>query len=159
MTSLATRRLRGVFIVGVLVCLIGLPAGAAGAARTGSPAVAVPAAGPVPTGQWSMTGDLAVTMFGPMSERLADGRVLLAGGGGTAAQVYDPKSRGWIQVGSLNRHRDNIARSVLLRDGTVLVAGGTDQSGTPVQSVELFNAGQGAWRETGSISGAHQGMA
>jgi Kelch motif len=57
--------------------------------------------------------------------RLADGRVLAAGGGRytASAELYDPATNRWTPTGSMNLDRITFTATVL-RDGRVLVVGG-----------------------------------
>jgi hypothetical protein len=85
------------------------------------------------TGSWTATGGLIEPRGGHSATLLSDGRVLVAGGAnGTGdrhvtrtAELYDPASRSWSATGSLAGFRKG-HDAVLLLDGTVLVAGGTD---------------------------------
>ncbi|HEV8596816.1 MAG TPA: kelch repeat-containing protein, partial [Candidatus Dormibacteraeota bacterium] len=57
--------------------------------------------------------------------RLADGRVLVAGGGAytPTAELYDPATNRWTPTGSMSVDRYDFTATVL-RDGRVLVVGG-----------------------------------
>jgi hypothetical protein len=103
---------------------------------------------------WARTG-------APASDRenrgitvaLADGRVLVAGGGPSAlnsAEIYDPASGTWAATGSMHDDRSYpvVAR---LSDGRVLVAGGTDTRGGNLASSELFDPATGVWTRTGQM--------
>jgi hypothetical protein len=100
---------------------------------------------------------------GPSTTRLADGRVLVAGGafdashrGQAAAELYDPATGTWTATGSMlaGRYRHS---ATLLKDGRVLVAGGNaSDSGTPdvqccLASAELYDPSTGTWAATGSM--------
>ena len=85
------------------------------------------------TGRWSATGSMHQARAGQTAVLLADGRVLVAGGygplgGGYAhlptAEIYDPSTGAWTQVQRMGVGRE-YASSTLLRDGSVLVVGGT----------------------------------
>ena len=99
------------------------------------------------TGTWTATGDMArpdLRYF--LVTRLLDGTVLVAHGldgnnnaANGAAEVYDPATRSWTETG--NMLRSHGTPGVLLRDGTVLVAGGDDcQDGVCIAtgSAELY---------------------
>ncbi len=48
------------------------------------------------TGQWSATGSLITPRFRPIAVRLANGKVLVAGGyDGSSAEIYDPDTGAW----------------------------------------------------------------
>jgi N-acetylneuraminic acid mutarotase len=85
------------------------------------------------TGFWTTTGNLVERRGGHSATLLPDGRVLLAGGAnGTGdhhvtrtAELYDPTTRSWTATAPLALPRKGHT-AILLPDGTVLVAGGTD---------------------------------
>src|SRR5216683_2521183 len=80
--------------------------------------------------------------FLPTATLLANGQVLLAGGGGdpifndvASAEIYDPATHAWSLVGSMSTPR--VAYSaLLLPNGKVLVAGGSHND-TNLASAEL----------------------
>jgi hypothetical protein len=80
----------------------------------------------------------------PTANLLTDGRVLVAGGVGSAASavasadLYDPSSRTFTPTGSMSNPR-YAASSVRLLDGRIFVAGGEGTSGTGIDSVEIYN--------------------
>ena len=89
--------------------------------------------------------------------RLADGRVLIAGGGGAVAQVataeiFDPATGVFTATGNLTTARvDHTA--TLLNSGKVLVCGGLDSSGNALSSCELYNPATGLFTAAASMSG------
>lgn len=96
------------------------------------------------TGTFTPTGSLLTARINPTVTLLDNGRVLVAGGyEGTSqgtplatAEIYKPKAGRFVETGSMETARRN-ATATLLRDGTVLVAGG--YNGEAVNSPELFN--------------------
>ncbi len=116
------------------------------------------------TATWSATGPMQVSRSGSpvrmTATRLADGRVLAAGGfsGSTTTKVteiYDPATNAWTRTGDLNiDRRDHTA--VLLADGRVLVVGGEHslpQDDPPGQepaatSAEIYDPATGSWALT-----------
>src|SRR5262249_60662971 len=102
-------------------------------------------------GAWSPAGTLSQPRSGYfVAVRLADGRVLAAGGQYTAsAELYDPATNSWTTTGSMNVGRISFT-GTLLRDGRVLVVGGNSLSGVQA-SAELYNPATGRWTLTGSL--------
>jgi hypothetical protein len=85
---------------------------------------------------------------------LADGRVLIAGGGDgalTTAEIYDPATGVWKATGSMQDERSYPVAARLV-DGRVLIAGGTDSRGNNLRTAELFDPTTGAWTRTGQMA-------
>ena len=105
---------------------------------------------------WSRTGSPAVDRdVAGITIALADGRVLVAGGGRTAlssAEIYDPATAAWVATGSLHDAR-SYPVAVRLSDGRVLVAGG-DNGDANLASAELFDPTTGVWTRTGQMKEA-----
>ena len=119
-----------------------------------------------PAGQtFTRAGDLQVHHLGTGSGTLlADGRVLLSGGGlpGIAeTEVYDPGSRAWTKGSPMGTAR-RLHSVTLLRDGRVLIAGGfvccvvegQTVSETSTVSAELYDPTTGNFTPTGSMAAA-----
>jgi hypothetical protein len=103
------------------------------------------------TAGWTPTGALTRVRYNHTATRLADGRVLVAGGlGDTATEVYDPTTRSWSVTGSLSTRRSGHT-ATLLADGRVLVAGGYLGAST-LATVEVYDPATGSWSLTGSMS-------
>jgi hypothetical protein len=112
------------------------------------------------TNTFSPTGPLAVARGLHAATRLADGRVLIAGGGpasyagaGTflaSAELYDPKTGTFSPTGSMATSREDHT-ATLLPDGRVLIAGGNDVGDHAVGSAELYNPKSGTFSPTGSM--------
>jgi hypothetical protein len=93
--------------------------------------------------------------------RLADGRVLFAGGdpatwdfGGryiATAELYDPSTGVFIATGTLATAR-NMHTATLLLDGRVLIAGGSDTVAHSIDSAEIFDPTTGTFGPTGSMT-------
>ncbi len=83
------------------------------------------------TDSWSLLGMMADVRRGHTATALADGRVLVTGGGENSyhletAEVYDPSTGTWSSAGGMPASHGHT--STLLEDGTVLVVGGEDQA-------------------------------
>lgn len=103
------------------------------------------------TGRWQAVGNLAAAREGHTATLLDGGAVLVVGGIDAQAgipasnvlveELYDPVSATWVAAGTSTV--GSIANSAtLLRDGTVLVAGGDLlPAQTPVDTVERFAGG------------------
>ncbi|MGD0248302.1 MAG: kelch repeat-containing protein, partial [Candidatus Limnocylindrales bacterium] len=102
------------------------------------------------TGKFSVTGSLAIGRSGHTATRLADGRVLIAGGKDdssifASAELYDPTTGKFTTTGSMSSARD-YPTSTLLPDGRVLIAGGRNWSGGAWEnyaSTEIYNPATG----------------
>jgi len=96
------------------------------------------------TGTWSLTGNMAlVPRFFSETIRLADGRVVVAGGTSTdgpvdGAEIFDPLTAEWSPITSMSTPR-YLAASAELLDGRVLVAGGSGPAGL-TNSAETYGA-------------------
>ena len=79
---------------------------------------------------------------------MADGKVLIAGGG--SAALYDPNKGTWRATGQMIEDR-SYHTATLLPDGRVLVAGGILMAGDEPEdddllaSAELFDPATGTW--------------
>jgi galactose oxidase-like protein/Kelch motif protein len=98
----------------------------------------------VANGSWTSTGSLNTSRRGHTATLLPSGKVLVAGGFNnnssnnwylSSAELYDPGSGSWTATDNLNSTRANHT-STLLRNGTVLVAGGVDPG--ILASAELY---------------------
>ncbi|MCY1018159.1 Ig-like domain-containing protein [Pyxidicoccus sp. MSG2] len=101
------------------------------------------------------TGSFSPGRWNHTATRLADGRVLVAGGetstsNYSSAQLYNPATGTWTATGSMNAAR-TMHCAVLLDDGRVLVMGGNSNGTTNLASAELYNPATGTWTLTGSL--------
>jgi len=95
-------------------------------------------------GSWTSTGSLKTPRVQHVAVRMADGRVLVAGGHGgylnfvNTAEIYDPTTGEWSDAGTFSVARSG-ATATLLADGTVLVAGGSGVDYRGVNSAETYD--------------------
>ena len=77
------------------------------------------------TGKWSRTGSMTFGRSDFAATLLADGRVLVAGGGDNSAELYDPATGNFVPAGKMVMAR--LAQTATpLEDTRVLIAGGND---------------------------------
>ena len=146
-------RIAAAAVIGVLAV-----GGAYYLSRPAQPSVGPPAPTPSAaasaTAAWTRTGAPAVDRdVRGISIALADGRVLIAGGGPSAltgAEIYDPANGTWAATGSMHDDR-GYPVAVRLADGRVLVAGGSNVRGENLASAELFDPATGVWTRTGQM--------
>jgi hypothetical protein len=111
------------------------------------------------TGTWSLTGSLpAVVGTGAIAVTLADGRVLVTGGGNrcgsvfASAALFNPATNTWSATTPMSIPRE-FHSGVLLADGRVLVAGGATSSPFNYQtSTEIFDPATGSWSIAGGMA-------
>lgn len=105
------------------------------------------------TGNWSLTGSMITPRQAHTATLLADGRVLVAGGGygfllaTSSAELYDPVAGSWTPTGSMNDVR-SFATATLLPNGRVLATGGWDPVLAQTAGVELYDPLTGTWTPT-----------
>jgi Galactose oxidase, central domain len=96
-------------------------------------------------GKWTVTGSMATPRLGFTATLLPNGQVLVTGGSPddfsclATAELFNPAR----------------APAQLLQNGKVLFAGGVNVANgttTPLASAELFDASEGRWNFTGSLS-------
>lgn len=121
------------------------------------------------TSSWTATAPMHVARAAFAAVRLADGRVLVAGGSTgpaadpspiASAEIYDPSSGRWTEVASMHNGRSR-AGAVVLPSGRVLVVGGgleKHNEGSADGSAELFDPATGTWTETGSLTVPRNGF-
>ena len=119
---------------------------------------AVPAFGSSNT--WTPTGSMTTARTGHTATLLANGEVLVAGGGNTtilpSAELYNQAAGKWAATGSMATARTDHT-ATLLANGEVLVAGGLSNGGSPIgtsctSTAELYNPSTGRWTTTGSMT-------
>jgi hypothetical protein len=111
------------------------------------------------TGSWQNTGFLNTARGGNTTTLLANGKVLITGGGNdsgllTSCELYDTATGIWTNTGSLATARFGHV-AILLSSGKVLVTGGaTSYGGGFMSSCELYDPVAGTWSNTGSLTTA-----
>ncbi|HLI50762.1 MAG TPA: kelch repeat-containing protein [Thermomicrobiaceae bacterium] len=103
------------------------------------------------TNRWSMVPPLAQERINANVVKLADGRVLVAGGLAldpirplASAEIYEPATNSWSSAGSMAYPR-NEAAAMLLPDGQVLVAGGISGNDQFQATTELYDPATNQW--------------
>ncbi|RUO88720.1 kelch-like protein, partial [Corallococcus sp. AB018] len=92
---------------------------------------------------WGSAGTMASVRVDATATLLRNGYVLVAGGGTSAAELYDPRTSRWFSLGAMATSRQRHT-ATLLASGKVLVVGG----GTSVLAsagAELFDPDTNSW--------------
>jgi N-acetylneuraminic acid mutarotase len=148
--------------VGLILTLVGLIGAATlvlGPARLASAQAVAPS--------WSFTGNLNTAPFGHTATLLPNGKVLVAGGFldvtfcpcvTDAAELYNPATGTWTNTSNLVTSRGDHT-ATLLSDGSVLVAGGNDGSGSllTLKTAELYDPATDSWSSAGNLNTARSG--
>ena len=104
------------------------------------------------------TGSMTVPRTGQTITMLLDGRVLLTGGDQNAgyrsqlasAEIYDPGNGAFTATGSMSTPREGHTATIL-RDGRVLVAGGSPNGIQATDSAEIYDPSSGTFSRTGHL--------
>lgn len=117
---------------------------------------------------FAATGSMAEDRGGHTATLLANGKVLIAGGGkvggdsspffgdgSVGAEIYDPASGAFTSTGNMGTGRMG-QTATLLSNGKVLIAGGWTGS-QPTATAELYDPGTGTFSPTGSLTSARAG--
>ncbi len=107
---------------------------------------------------FSLTGAMNDAREGQTITMLTDGRVLLTGGVENigfraelaSAETYDPSTGAFSPTGSMATPREGHT-ATLLRDGRVLVAGGSDNGTHTLDSAELYDPAAGTFSRAGHL--------
>ena len=115
----------------------------------------------VSSGIWSLAGSMAAPRYDHGIALLQNGQVLVTAGRNVwdhsvllaSSELYDPSVGTWSVTGSLNTARFGFGNLVTLNNGNVLIAGGTDTSGSgDFSSVEVYEPIAGIWSYTGNLN-------
>jgi centrosomal CEP192-like protein/HYDIN/CFA65/VesB family protein/galactose oxidase-like protein/Kelch motif protein len=113
------------------------------------------------SGNWTLTGSMAVARELFPAVVLTNGKILVSGGLGASstvlagAELYDPTTGAWSSAGSLSVPRFGHT-ATRLPSGKVLVAGGCTASncGTDTAVSELYDPTSNSWSTTGNLNTA-----
>jgi large repetitive protein len=119
-------------------------------------AAAATAGGLGPPNTFVATAALGVAQSGQTATLLRDGQVLVAAGGTTNAELYNPATRSFTPTAKMPVAVSD-ATATLLPSGKVLVAGGL-QGSRQVTSAELYDPASGTWAATGAMNVARSGQ-
>src|ERR1051325_8209090 len=106
------------------------------------------------------SASMASERHGHTATRLADGRVLIAGGENTSGslnqtELYDPAAATFSTSGNMTSARVDHS-ATLLADGRVLIAGGRN-GGSSLATTEIFDPASGAFTSGPTMSVARAG--
>jgi hypothetical protein len=104
---------------------------------------------------FSSVGQMALPRSLATASLLANGQVLVTGGGDRMstvnAELYDPTSRTFAETGAMQTDRHGHTASVL-PSGAVLVTGGSSYISGGLVSAETYDPGSGRFSSTGSMA-------
>lgn len=103
-------------------------------------------------GTFTATGDMITARSGHTATLLQNGKVLIAGGGTSSAELYDPSTGFFTATRDMTTPR-RYHTATLLADGRVLIAGGfLGHSNSITVSAELYDPPTGTFSTLGDVS-------
>jgi hypothetical protein len=105
---------------------------------------------PTCPGAWASTGPMTSVRADHTATLLNNGKVLVAGGQGNTAEVYDPASGTWSATGPMVSPRYGHT-ATLLNNGKVLVTGGQGSSGY-LATTEVYDPASSTWSAAASLA-------
>ena len=121
------------------------------------------------TGKFAYTGNMTTAREGHTATLLKNGKVLVAGGHKdrresmtvfSSAEIYDPATGRFTATGDLTLVRHKHA-AVMLSDGNILVAGGSDKRDSRGQytSAEIYDSAKGVFMPISNMNSARYKLA
>jgi len=103
---------------------------------------------------WTTTGSLSFPRAGDGAVLLSNGKVLVAAGGSSNTEIFDPATGTFAMTGAASAAR-SASCTVTLASGKVLLAGGSSGTSFAVTTAELFDPATGTWTATGAMKAPH----
>src|SRR6266851_4003293 len=105
------------------------------------------------------TGAMTAERMGHTITMLRDGRVLITGGARnigfrselSSAEIYDPSTGTFATTGSMRTPREGHTATIL-RDGRVLIVGGSDNGTHTLDSAEIYDPASGSFSDAGHLN-------
>jgi hypothetical protein len=110
------------------------------------------------SGTFTATGNMIAPRFGQTATLLPSGKVLIAGGATSSAELFDPATGTFAPTGEMVTSR-RFHSATLLPDGRVLVAGGfigDTHNNSPTTSAEIYDPAIGTFTPVGDVSRSTQ---
>jgi hypothetical protein len=126
----------------------------AGNGASGAPTATADLYNPA-TGVLAPVGNIPNKAAGHTATLLADGRVVVAGGGNSSTEIYSPASKTFSSAGGLGSNR-SFHTATLLGNGLILIAGGSDSAGKTTNTSILYNPANGSYTNAANMSAARE---
>lgn len=119
-----------------------------------------------PIGKFVKTGDMTISRMSHSATLLQDGRVLITGGWSgdvdgnytSSAEIYNPKTGQFTKIPDMTERRSRHT-STLLKDGRVLITGGSIPSPYDIASAEIYDPKTNTFTKTGDMNLGRSGHA